>query len=307
MKTKKERRFPIRVKTTLMIVIFGLVLMEIAMVYFSIVSSNNNKKKYKNLATDLSYTVALSIDINKVKNVTNAVVAIYDEYEEKPTREKEGTEEYKNYLAKFDAIKQTQDYKDIQKYLKSIKNVNTDTNAVYLGYVDYDNKLTIYLVYDVENEIYPVGVIDPLYEEDYPVIDNHKLGFAASIYQAEAEGITLVTAGAPIVDENDQVICYALVDITMSTVRNKERNSIIRLFIYLISTVILLSIIGVIVVNFILIKPVKILQSAARSYDVNDPERTHAIFSSLKVNVHWFNKYEVNNYYTNDREENNCR
>ena len=286
MKPKKERRFPIRVKTTLMIVIFGLVLMGIAMVYFSIVVSNNNKKSYKSLATDLSNSIALSVDINKVKNVTNAVVAIYDEYEEKPTREKEGTAEYEAYLAKFDVVRQSQDYKDIQKYLKNIKDVNTDTNAIYLGYVDYDNKLTVYLVYDEENELYPIGVIDPLYEEDYPVIENHKLGFVASIYQAEVEGITLVTAGAPVVDENDQVICYALVDITMATVRSKQNSSIIRLFVYLISTVVILSIIGVVVINFTLVKPVKILQGAAKSYDVNDPERTHAIFSSLKVNVH---------------------
>ena len=286
MSKKKEFRFPIRVKTILMIVVFGLVLAEISMVYFSVVTSNNNKKSYKNMATSLSNTVALSIDVSKVKNITNTVISYYDKYDEKPTREKQGTPEYDAYMAQFEDLKKTQDYLDIQSYLNGVKKANTDTEAVYLGWVDYDRKYTVYLVYDQENENFPVGIIDDLYEEDYPLIQNHKLGFVASIYQEEIEDVYLVTAGAPIVDENDEVICYALVDISMDTVRSKQRNSIIRLFFYLLATVIILSVIGIVVVNVILIKPVKTLQNAAKSYNVNDPERTHAIFSTLHVNVH---------------------
>ena len=152
-----------------MIVIFGLVLAEIAMVYFSVVSSNNNKKTYKNMATSLSNTVALSIDVTKVKNLTNQIVSIYNSYEEKPTRETQGTPEYEEYMASLEAVKQTQDYKDLQSYLHSVKEANVDTEAVYLGWVDYDRKYTVYLVYDVENEFFPVGIIDDLYEEDYPL------------------------------------------------------------------------------------------------------------------------------------------
>lgn len=40
---KKEFRSSIRVKTILLIVILGAILAEIAMIYFSLVSSNQNK------------------------------------------------------------------------------------------------------------------------------------------------------------------------------------------------------------------------------------------------------------------------
>ena len=286
MKKKKDFRFPIRVKTILMIVVFGLVLGEIALVYFSIVNSNNNKKHYKSLATNLSSTVALSIDTTKVKNLVNQLKTYYDAYEEKPTRETQGTPEYESYMTLCENLKQTQDYKDIQKYLKSVRDANTDTEGIYLGWVDYARKYAVYVVYDTENEDFPVGIIDSLYEEDYPLCDNPKLGFVASIYQAEVENVYLVTAGAPIIDESDNVICYALVDISMNTVRGKQRDSIIRLFLYILSTIVLLSIVGTIVVNFTLIRPVKTLQNAAKSYNVDDPERTHAIFSTLRVNSH---------------------
>ena len=287
--TKKKRkfRFPIVLKTILIFFVAGGILAEIAMIYFSLVSSNTNKDRYKSIATDLSKTVALSIDVNKVKNVTSQIISIYDQYDPKPVRDDyEGTPEFEEYLAKFDAVRQTQDYKDIQKYLFDVREANSDADSVYLGWVDYDRKLCVYIVYDEENELYPVGMIDNLYEEDYPLVDDPKLGFVASIYEAPVEGIYLVTAGSAIVDENDQVVCYALVDITMAKVRAKQADGIVRLFIYLISTVLLLSGIGIVVVHFIFIKPIKTLHNAAKSYDINDPEKTHETFKNLHLYVH---------------------
>ena len=287
--TKKKRkfRFPIALKTILIFVVAGGILAEIAMIYFSIVISNSNKDRYKLLATDLSNTVALSIDTEKTKNVVNQVMSIYDEYEVKPVREEyEGTAEYDEYMARFAAVEATQDFKDVQKYLYSINEANQDADGIYLGAVDFERKLCVYIVYDQDNEYYPTGVIDPLYEEDYPLIDNHMLGFVASIYTDEVSKETLVTAGAPIVDNTGNVVCYALVDFTMNMVRAKQASSIVRLFIYLISTVVLLSAIGVVVVHFIFIKPVKTLHKATQAYDINDPEKTHKVFTELRVSVH---------------------
>ena len=284
---KRKFRFPIILKTILIFFVAGGVLAEIAMIYFSIVISNSNKERYKTLATDLASTVALSIDTQKTKNLVNAVMSIYDEYETKPVREEyEGTPEFEEYMARFDDIKASQDYKDVQKYLHSVNEANQDADGIYLGAVDYENKLCIYILYDQENEFYPTGVIDPLYPEDYPLLDDHMLGFVASIYYDEVSKETLVTAGTPIVDESGNVICYSLVDFTMTVVRAKQANSIIRLFIYLITTVVLLSAIGVVVVHFIFIKPVKTLHNATKSYDIDNPEKTHEVFSNLKVVVH---------------------
>ena len=268
-----------------MIVVFGLVLAEIAMVYFSLVSSNTNQANYKNMATHLADTVALTIDIEDTKAVTNAVVSYY-ESSSKPGRDKEGTQEYKDYLAQFDAVKAMPEYKRLQSYLSRVKEANPETDGVYLAYVDYERKSALYIVYDQENEVFPVGVIDPLYEEDYPMLKDHMLGFVASIYIDEATDMHLVTAGRPVLDNENNIICYALVDITMDTVRSKQADAIVRLFIYLVITVLVISVLGVVIVHFTLIRPVKALQHAAMSYDVNDPDGTHEAFAKLKVGTH---------------------
>ena len=67
-------------------------------------------------------------------------------------------------------------------------------------------------------------------------------------------------------------------DISLQNVRNKQADNIIRLFFYLMITVVVLSGLGILVVHFTLIKPVKTLQDAAKSYDVNSPEKTHEKF-----------------------------
>ena len=290
-KTKKEFRFPIMLKTILMIVIFGAVLAEIAMIYFTLVSSNSNKENYKSLARDLSNTVALSVDKEKTTNVVNQIMLAYNECTVKPTRDQEGTEEYNNYFAKIEVIKQSQDFLFLKEYLNRVKLTNVDTDAIYLGAVDCVNKHCIYIVYDFEDADYPVGTVDPLYEEDYQMLEHPEIGFVPSIYEEGQGGKALVTAGAPVYKDDstkkvDEIICYALVDISMTAVRNKQADSIVRLFIYLMSTVVLLSGIGILIINFIIIKPVKTLSKAAKSYDINDPEGTHKIFTNLKVNVH---------------------
>ncbi len=286
MENKKiKNRFPIGLKTVLAIFVFGLILAEIGMVYFTMVTSNTNKEYYKSSATKLSNTVALTVDIDKFITVRDEVLSIYDTYEEKPTMDKKGTPEYEDYMSKIESIKQTPEHKELQTYLLSIKNANPETDGIYLVYVDYARKLGIYLVYDTESELYPTGTIDDIYEEDYPMLEDHMLGFVASIFEEEGTGETLVTAGAPIV-RNNEVVGYSLVDINMKTVRASQADKIVRFFVYLVTTVILLSALGATITHFVLVKPVNKLRKAAKSYDVNNPEKTHETFSNLEINSH---------------------
>ena len=293
MSEKKRRQFrlPIIFKTIIIIFVFGAVLVETAMVFFSLTSSNNNKKAYKQAATELADTVAISIDKEQTISLTDKVISFYNNSETKPGREMEGTPEYEEYMAQFEALKDDSDYTALQEYLHNIKLANADTDGVYLGYVDFARKKTVYIVYDQENEYFPTGIIDDLYEEDYPLIDNHHLGFVASIYKDDATGEYLVTAGKPIINPNAQpgeedVVCYVLVDISMTTVRKGQANSIVMLFLYLMLTVIALSVIGVLIIHFIFLKPLNTLRNAALSYDLSNPEKTHEQFSTLHLYVH---------------------
>lgn len=284
---KKTRKFriTIRAKTIIMILLFGLVLAETAMVHFSLVSSNANKENYKGLATDISATVAATIDKTLTKEVTDSVVEIYNSSDKLFRDENEGTPAHDAYLASFDSVRQSQNYLTLQSELKAVKDSTRNTFGVYLGWVDFDRKACVFVCYDSESEAFPIGVVDHLYEEDYPLLEDHDLGFVASIYHSERDGEILVTAGSPVYDADHNIICYALVDISMAAVRSNQANAIVRLFIYLIASVILLSFIGIFVVHFTLVKPVKTLQKATKTYDASRPEANHEAFSKLKVNV----------------------
>ena len=119
-----------------MVIFFSIVLAGVAIMYFSIITSNDYKTNYKRLATDLSNTVALSVDRAKVKTITDQAKSYYDAYDVKPTRDKQGTPEYVAYMSQFEALKQTSEFKDIQNYLKGIKETNLDTDGIYLAFVD---------------------------------------------------------------------------------------------------------------------------------------------------------------------------
>lgn len=283
---KKGFRFPIRFKTAALIIVFGIILTSIGMVYFSVVTNSRNQENYKAMATELSNTVALTLDRQKVSNVKNAVYEIYD-HSEKPVREEhEGTPELAAYLALFEPVKQSQDYKDIQATLNAVKKANTDTDGIYVAFVDYARKLSVYMVYDQESEAFPVGIIDPIYEEDYPLIENPKLGFVASIYYSEYDHCTMVTAGAPVLNEAGEVICYCLVDVTMEVVNRKFTDSVLQMLVYMLSTLAILVATGILVIHFMLVKPVATLQKAALSYDVKQMEETHDTFTRLNITTH---------------------
>ena len=98
-----------------MIVVFGLILAEIAMVFFSLSSSRRNEENCKKMATDLSGTVALSVNKEDVANLTNDILLEYNKYDEKPSREKEGTPEFDQYMSDVAKVKETPYYKSLQQ------------------------------------------------------------------------------------------------------------------------------------------------------------------------------------------------
>ena len=282
---KKGHRFSIRLKTALMVVAFGLILGSISLGYFNLVSSNRNKQAYKDMASTLSSGLAISVDKDAAKSLISQVVSIY-EAEGKPYRENQTEEETQTYLAKFDPIKQSEEYREMQQSFADVRKANKDIEAIYIGYVDFSNKRTVYIVYDHEDEYYPVGIVDPVYEEDYPMLENPMLGFVASIYQDEVEKRMLVTAGAPIVDTDQSVMGYVLVDISMDVVNMTILDQTLRMGFYLGGTLVGLFIVTLVLVHFGLIKPIFTLQIAAKSYDLSKPEQTHKVFSELHLGGH---------------------
>ena len=269
-----------------MIFVFAIALAEIAMIYFSLVISRENERNYKRIATDLSATVAEVVNSDDVKTLKDKVKTIVDNSPNKVMSDDWGSPEWEEYTAQFDVIKSDPLFINIRNQLRGIVDANTtEIDCLYLSYIDKENEFFVYIVDSADEEyMCPPGCLDPVFDFNKVLFDDPTIGFPAYITNTEEYGY-LVTAGAPIYLGKD-VVAYSMVDISMTVVRNSQRDSIVKMFIYLMVSVVILSIIGIIVVNFTLIRPVKRIHGVTNAYDRERADEIHDEFVKLKVNTH---------------------
>lgn len=299
---KKRIRFSIRTKTIIMILAFALILVEVAMMYFSLVSSSNNKKHYERIASSLSATVAEVVDVNDFKELEKEVLETFLNSKEKPINGTIPKEEYNKYLEQYEYITEMPQFLRMRRALRKIEAANeaNEIDCIYLSFVkEYEGvPYCIYVVdtaldkHEVEEEgtniDCPPGTLDVVVKENLIVLTEPEVGFPP--FYTDLENYpSLVTAGTAVFDidssgeRTKDVIGYSFVDITMSKVRKGQSESIIRLFVYMITTTLLISILGIVIVHFTLVKPVKKLKEVASSYDNQNPEKTHEEFSSFEI------------------------
>lgn len=284
-KTKEKLIISISAKATLLIIGLALILAEIAMTYFALVTARNNNENSLREANSYSSLASKAIDADKFSEIKTQIQSIYENSPTKPLSDEWGSDEWNAYIAQFSNISETQTFIDLKKTLSSLAETSSDIDCFYLSFIDYDRKLFIYVVdSSPEEDACPPGCIDPLYECNFPLIEDHALQLPAYITNTEEYG-WLVSSISPIVDENNEVIGYACVDIEMEMVRNKQRQSIVNYFIFLILTIILIVIGGLIAVYFLFTKPIRKLTDNAKSYDLNNIENNHDKFQSLQINT----------------------
>lgn len=285
-KKKKRFRFPIRVKTTLGVFIATIILVEVAMIFFSTVSSSSNQQTYKNTADHLSATISQVADGAKVAELKNEVKAIVDASEDKPLSDEMGTERWNAYIAQFDHIQQEPLFIELRDVLRGIVNVNgLEVDCAYFCYIDNVNRSFVYIVDSApEEDACPPGTLDPLYEVNYGVLKDPSIGFPAYITNTPEYG-WLVTAGAPVY-HNGEVVAYATVDISMQAIRSRQKDNIIRLFVYMVASGLVTAIIILVLIHFGAVAPLKKLTDVANSYDIMDAQKTHETFQKLSVTTH---------------------
>ena len=261
-------------------------IVAIAMIYYSVVITKNNRKTYENMAYNLSGTVAEVLDAEDVSYLKNKVKSIVDSTENVVFSDDWGSDEWNAYTSKFNEVKTDEKFIKVRDFLRKIQGVNSsDIDCLYITYVDNVHNAVVYVVDSAEEEFAcPPGCLDHLYDINLPILSDPARGFPPYITNTEEYG-WLVTAGTPVY-LNNEVVGYAMVDVSMGVIIGAQSNSIIRLLIYLASTVALLSVAGILVIDVILIKPLKKLNSTAASYDSKNPDKAHDVFTKLNINTH---------------------
>lgn len=115
------------------------------------------------------------------------------------------------------------------------------------------------------------------------VIDHPEEGFRPYITNTESYG-WLCTAGSAIY-HNEEVIGFAMSDISMALVKTQETNAILNMLLYLAISIVVITLLGIIIVNFTLVIPIKKMTTALSNYS-NKNNDDEEVFSNLKINTH---------------------
>ncbi len=296
---KRKFRFPIMIKTIVMIFLFAAVVVEVAIAFYAIMMSKRNNETYNNIANNLSGTVSEVVNKDDFLTVKTKVKSIIDTLKDDPVNKIAFFDDEQSkidaYMSNFAPLASDADYLAAFDRLKVFagniakQNKSHYVTDVYLSYVDYyelDGKkvgMCVYLVDPDEEDPCPSGWLDHLYDINAEVLDNPARGFPA--YQTNTSYGCLISGGTAITNGTD-VLGYAFVDISMDAIRARQADGITRLFIYLASSTVLIIIIGVVAVHFLFTKPLLSMSKLATSFDNDNPEKTHEAFTKLKPYTH---------------------
>ncbi len=274
-------KISLRAKAALLIVLVTVVLGAASIILSSQALSQIVNMTYRNRAKDVSNTMAAILDVGKAVSLKNAVMDIYNTTDEKVTSEDWGSPEFNAYIARFSDIEKSAEFGALRQQLRSIQDVN-DVDCIYLTVVDPVNEYVIYLVDGAYEDACPPGCIDPLYEENQVLLTDPSVGFLPYITDTEPYG-WLVSAGPAVYDREGNLVCYAVVDIDMETIRAQQGQ-----YVLIHSTVLVLLTLAVCVgaiwaVNRSIVRPINLLSSAAAHYKAGNGDNNELENLSIRT------------------------
>lgn len=301
-------RFSLR-KKVIIAILFIVVMLTIVIVTVSYqVYSNTMDEHYRTQTMHVAKTAANTIESEVIKKYVDGVKDIYFE---NPSPEFSTDSEYEEYLAQYDGIKD-EGYEEIYSLLEKIK-MSNEVLSLYVVYMDKETKTCVYIV-DADNTetACPAGTWDIIYEKNWDALENPENGFPAYITKTDEFG-WLCSAGSVIMDENGEVIAHAMVDISMDQVMNDRHMYLLQLVAIMVVVTSILVALSVIVVNYVLVKPINDLANAAASYvaDKEDGHKEGGDNTLQKLSIHTGDEIEnlcgvlkqmgqdINNYIVN--------
>ena len=93
--------------------------------------SDISRSMYISRSKELSATAAAMVDPQMVRSIRDQVMAIFDASEDRVSNEEWESPGYEAYLAKYDSIQETDEFKTIQRQLRVVQ----DNNAVECVYL----------------------------------------------------------------------------------------------------------------------------------------------------------------------------
>lgn len=287
-------KLSLRKKTVILIITIAAILSIVATLISSYAIRKVVDTTFRNRASDLSHTVAAVLDTERALALKNAIMEIFSAAPDRVSSDAWGTPEFDAYIGLYAHLEQSEEFQFLQKQLRSIQDVN-DVDCLYISALDAPTESFIYLTDAAYEDPCPPGCIDPLYEANRDLLDDPTVGFPPYITDTQPYG-WLVTAGSPVYGADGSVICYAMVDISMETIRSQQAQFILIYIGALALITVLVCVLGIMAVNRFIIRPINLLSSAAAHYSAQKEDNSELDHLPIK------SKDEIESLYSSMRE-----
>ncbi|MBQ7542493.1 MAG: diguanylate cyclase [Clostridia bacterium] len=270
-------KFSLRRKTILLIVGITTIICVLAFIIYYQGVNNLMKEQFKQRSTEIAGVVAVEIDTEKLSNVRNAILDVYDHADNKVMSDQWGTPAFDAYISQFAFVEETEEYQTLRDDLRRMQDV-LDVDCLYLSWIDIENGCYIYLIDAAYEDACPPGCIDPIFLDDATVLQKDPSLIVAPNITNTPEYGWLITTGSPIYDSRGEIIAYSAVDISMNDLVSQQNRFLFYITFAFLAMILVVCLIGIIAVNRIVIQPINTLSRAAAQFEHNKK-----VFSGLNI------------------------
>jgi len=276
-------RISLKVKTCIMVFIITAVLCAASIIGTNIALTNIIKQQFTSKADSMTSAISAVIDGGKVALVKDEVLKIYNRTENKVSNEDWGSEEHEAYINLYSDILDMPEFKSMQEWLRKVQDQGNFL-YVYIITPDKENARMIYIIDASYEDFCMPGSFDPFTKSDYAVLEHPMDGVPVDIVVTEEYGWTLAV-GKPVLDENGEIIGYLCADADMTEIMKIKDHYLLSIGGVLVGLAVLTGILGMVAVNYFVIRPVNILSSASIEYCKEDDKNEHHKFEDLQIHT----------------------
>lgn len=271
----------IKVKTTIMILIVGLIIGVAGIIVYDSGINELTQKEYESRSLDIVHAMSKIIDADQLKELRDSVLEIYNEEVRKDAvvfSTEWGSPAFDEYVEQFSEIENTEAFLSLREQLRSVQDV-IDVDCLYIGWLDTVNERYIYLVDAAYEDACPPGVTDPLYGPEGMSAQDLVNGCPPNITHTEEYGY-LVSTDTPVFTDDGEIVGYAAVDLSMNEIVGHEQELLVKSVSVFIVSIIIACIVGYFLVDRSIIRHINTLSKTAAAYTANDLQ-----FSDINIHT----------------------
>lgn len=290
---ESKRRFSLKAKAIIVLLLTFTIMGILSVLLFYRASSEIISSEYLSHCTDVSNTVAHSVNVNRVKAVKNEVMDIYWGLDpaERIDNEHDDDAAYEEYLDRYSHVEDMEDYKELQRSLRNIQNIN-HVECLYIIYPDLDTHRIVYLVDGANEDMWHPGTLEVLYDTDFRTEGDITSGFGLLTSESDDNEIIATTA-MPIYDNSGRIVAYAGLDYSMEEILSERSKYMLVAVLLFILISLVAAIVVISLVDRFIVSPINTLSEASSDYYNDEENEENGSDGDCKPVAHRFSSLHI--------------